>query len=121
MARYIDADAVISQIESSTAETWGKGLGRAWWSHAVMLKDNIVQLIRRTPTADVAPRAEVAREIILEIEKEITDALKSNYKVLPLIEESEALWNNVNGKINALRGIEYFIDELKKKYTEDKT
>lgn len=66
---------------------------------------------------EAAPRAEVAREIFEEIEREITDALKSNYKVLPLIEESEALWNNVNGKINALRGIEYFIEELKKKYT----
>ena len=58
MARYIDADEIISQIESNTAETWGKGLGRAWWSHAVMLKDNIVRLIRRAPTADVAPKAE---------------------------------------------------------------
>ena len=64
-------------------------------------------------------KAEVAREIFEEIEREITDALKSNYKVLPLIEQSEALWNNVNGKINALRGIEYFIEELKEKYTED--
>jgi hypothetical protein len=69
------------------------------------------------PTADVAPRAEVAREIFEEIEREITDALKSNYKVLLQVEESEALWNNVNGKINALRGIEYFMEELKKKYT----
>ena len=69
MARYIDADEVISQIESSTAETWGKGLGRGWWSHAVMLKDNIVRLIQRTPTADVAPRAEVARGIFWEMDK----------------------------------------------------
>ena len=69
------------------------------------------------PTADVVPREEVAREIFEEIEREITDALKSNYKVLPQIELSEALWNNVNGKINALRGIEYFMEELKKKYT----
>lgn len=72
----------------------------------------------KIPTADVVPRAEVAREIFAEIEREITDALKSNYKVLPQVEESEALWNNVNGKINALRGIEYFIAELKEKYTE---
>jgi hypothetical protein len=70
------------------------------------------------PTADVAPKSEVAREIFEEIEREITDALKSNYKVLPQVEESEALWNNVNGKINALRGIGYFIEELKERYTE---
>lgn len=64
-------------------------------------------------------KAEVAREIFEEIEREITDALKSNYKVLPQVEESEALWNNVNGKINALGGIRYFIEELEKKYTEE--
>ena len=82
--------------------------------------DKALNYIEDFPTASVAPRAEAAREIFEEIEKEITDALKSNYKVLPQIEESEALWNNVNGKINALRGIEYFMEELKKKYTEEK-
>ena len=65
-------------------------------------------------------REQIAREIFEEIEREINDALQSNYKVLPLIEESEALWNRVNGKIDALRGIGGFIDELKEKYTEDK-
>ena len=64
-------------------------------------------------------KSEVAREIFEEIEREINDAAQSNYKVLPLIEESEALWNRVNGKIDALRGIGGFIDELKEKYTED--
>ena len=62
--------------------------------------------------------SEVAREIFEEIEREINDALQSNYKVLPLIEQSEALWNRENGKIDALRGIEGYIAELKKKYTE---
>ena len=72
------------------------------------------------PTADVVPRSEVARKIFEEIEREINDALKSNYKVLPIIEESEALWNRVGGKIDALRGIGGFIEELKEKYSEDK-
>ena len=71
-------------------------------------------------TADVAPKSEVAREIFEEIEREINDAMQSNYKVLPIIEESEALWNRVNGKIDALRGIDGFLDELKAKYTEGK-
>ena len=66
-------------------------------------------------------RQEVAREIFEEIEREINDALQSNYKVLPIIEESEALWNRVSGKIDALRGIGGFIDELKDKYTEGET
>ena len=63
-------------------------------------------------------RKSVAVEIFEELEREINDALQSNYKVLPVIEESEALWNRVSGKIDALRGIGGFIDKLKKKYTE---
>lgn len=53
MARYKDIDAIIEQMNGSTAETWGKGLGRSWWSHSVMLKDNIVQLMKDAPEADV--------------------------------------------------------------------
>ena len=62
--------------------------------------------------------SEVARVIFEEIEKEIEEALKSNYKVLPHLEFSNELYNSVRGKIDALRGIENFIAELKKKYTE---
>ena len=58
---------------------------------------------------------EFARKLFEEIEWEINDALKSNYNVLPQIEESEALWNRVNGKIDALRGMRGFIDDLKEK------
>ena len=53
MARYKDIDAIIEKMQGSTAETWGKGLGRSWWSHSVMLKDNIVQLMKDAPEADV--------------------------------------------------------------------
>ena len=63
--------------------------------------------------------SEVAREIFEEIEKEIEEALKSNYKVLPRLEISNELYNSVRGKIDALRGIEGFLAELKKKYTEE--
>ena len=65
-------------------------------------------------------KAEVAREIFEEIEQEITEALKSNYKVLPSLEFSNELYNGVRGKIDALRGIEGFIAELKKKYIGEK-
>jgi hypothetical protein len=108
MSRYIDADALKLDIDMSQ--------GARITDFAL----SVIRAVQNAPTADVAPRAEVAREIFEEIEREITDALKSNYKVLPQIELSEALWNNVNGKINALRGIEYFMEELKKKYTEEK-
>lgn len=55
-------------------------------------------------------------EIFTEIQAEIKAALDSNYKALPQVEMSEELWYCVRGKIDALRGIDDFIDELKKKY-----
>ena len=30
MARYIDADKLIEELNSNSAETWAKGLGRGW-------------------------------------------------------------------------------------------
>lgn len=66
---------------------------------------------------------EVAQKIFREIEEEIVAALDSNYNALRIRLEKDAVHANdggfmdlVNGKINALRGIEYFIEELKKKY-----
>lgn len=63
---------------------------------------------------------DTARDIFAEIEKEITAALKSNYKA-----KKEHIENNnndaeflshIDGKINTLRGIEGFIEELRKQY-----
>ena len=93
MARYIDADELIVQIEGNTAETWGKGLGRAWWAHSVMLKDNIVNLIRNAPTADVVS------EIFGEIDEAMTDHARG---------EIDDHWLYVR------------IEEIKKKYTGGK-
>lgn len=62
MARYIDADELLAKIENSTSDTWGKGLGRSWWAHSVMLKDNFVKLIKEAPTADVVPKSEDGAE-----------------------------------------------------------
>lgn len=53
MSKYIDADKLINELNNSTQNTWGKGLGRSWWSHSVKLKDNIVECINKQPTADV--------------------------------------------------------------------
>ena len=72
-------------------------------------------------------RAEVAKEIFEEVEVEITEALKCNYKRRTEYytkerynKEDVEFINAVNGKIDALRGVEGFIAELKKKYTERK-
>ena len=70
-------------------------------------------------------KAEVAREICCKIEEEIVAALESNYRARKEHIERYAdfaydteLLLEINGKLNALRGIEGFVEELKKKYTE---
>ncbi len=66
-------------------------------------------------------KTEVAREIFEGIEREINLALESNYKAKRLKNNdpnSSTFINIVDGKITALRGIDDFIAELKKKYTE---
>jgi hypothetical protein len=52
MSRYIDADALIEELESCSYETWSKGVNRTWWAQAVNVKDNIKRCIDRQPTAD---------------------------------------------------------------------
>lgn len=75
-------------------------------------------------TADVAPRAEVANRICCEIEEEIVAALESNYRALKEWDDGRCndyileMVNRIKGKIDALRGIEAFVEELKKKYEE---
>ena len=53
MSRYIDADALIEELQRCSRETWSKDINRAWWAQAVKIKDNIVRCIDRQPTADV--------------------------------------------------------------------
>ena len=66
--------------------------------------------------------SDVAREIFEEIEEEIKLALESNYKAeaermkKPIVDMADEFLGWVDGKITALRGIEGFIAELKKKY-----
>ena len=54
MARYIDADKLITALCDCTEDTWGKNLGASWWAQSVKLKDNMVECINNQPTADVA-------------------------------------------------------------------
>ena len=53
MSRYIDADALIEEIEGCSYETWSKDVNRTWWAQAVKVKDNIKACIERQSTADV--------------------------------------------------------------------
>ena len=53
MSRYIDADALIEEMQRCSYETWSKGLNSSWWANSVKLKDNMVNLIKKAPSADV--------------------------------------------------------------------
>ena len=61
---------------------------------------------------------DVAREIFTKLEEDIEAALKSNYRVYEkyLNAQDSPTLLRVGGKIDALRGIYCFIEELKKKY-----
>lgn len=69
---------------------------------------------------------ELAREIFEEIEKELTLALASNYRARnerlahPNVEMADEFVSYCDGKIHTLRGLNDFLNELKKKYTEEK-
>ena len=80
--------------------------------------------------ADVVPKSEVEK-IFAEIELEIKKALDSNYEARRIRLKNKHEKREIppcycgdeficicDGKITALRGIEYFLAELKKKYTE---
>lgn len=67
-------------------------------------------------------KSEVSKKILDEIEEEIVAALESNCRVRgELLVKKDIPYEMVaciNGKINALRGIEGFVENLKKKYVE---
>jgi hypothetical protein len=105
-ARYIDADALIKEIEAGQDslktnndamweinKKYYKGL---CWAH---------KIIDEQPTADVAPRAEVAMEIFEEIEKTVNDCVVDESLFKPAYFE--------------FRKFNEHLAELKKKYTEE--
>lgn len=85
-------------------------VGTGYQSHAL-------DAVRYAPTADVAPRAEVAREIFREIYAEIFKMLP--LKVFRLINGDYEEKTFESGKESALHGVLNCIAELEKKYTEE--
>ena len=102
MARYIDADKLVDwcketfQVQSTVA-------GKAY-------VDAFLTAVCSCPTADVAPRAEVAREIFEEIEKIIEKHHSECYEY----EDGD----ECDTAITYISYLSVDIDDLKKKYTE---
>ena len=92
MPRYIDADSLKLSLEN--LPQWG----------GEVLLISVITALHRTPTADVVPRAEVAREIFEEIEKA----------------HDECIGVDITTRIGYFQQtkFEHKLAELKKKYTE---
>lgn len=75
----------------------------------------------RVFNADYRKQSDVVNKICCEIKQEIAAALESNYKAEKQNRAIDRLYMHeaIMGKITALRGIDDFISELKKKYTEN--
>lgn len=93
----------------------------------ILNEKNVLDALRNYQDDYAHIKAEVAREICCKIEEEIVAALESNYRARKEHIERYAdlaydtdLLLEINGKINALRGIEGFVEELKNKYAEGK-
>ena len=96
MARYIDADALTEMLNKKAQTDLEMGL----YNHGT-LTQSFIRFVERQPTADVAPRAEVAREIFEDIRDLIRFTMEPYSTTLYAKIEFEKL------------------EALKKKYTEE--
>jgi hypothetical protein len=104
MARYIDADSVHKFVEQKVAE------GKDGWSNGVPYEwEYALAVIDMQPTADVAPKSEVVREIFKDI-----FAVFRGY-------EFDALVSNRSCCVFRFRNFMVDILKIKDKHTEGKT
>ena len=72
-------------------------------------------------TADVVPKSEVAREIFEEIERKVKALITIHLEEINKEHIKDTpLYDRHSGIIFALQGMDDYIAELKKKYTEEK-
>lgn len=112
MARYIDADALIETLQGwreDSAMCDGSG------NPVDSILYDVIRYIEDTPTADVAPRAEVAREILEEIMSEI----QRRCLVVDGLSERSDEEEYYTGCSDAYGRIGGYILGLKEKYTEE--
>ena len=102
--RYIDADKLSIYFDSLAEHAEMEGL-----HNMAHIYKRCKQLLEDTPTADVVPRAEVAREIFEEIEKIIADSRQGEYS-----KEFGFINRTTHNGYVLVSGLE----RLKKKYTE---
>ena len=114
MARYIDMDGYRKLFDEEYKKT------RKLISEGETHLDNLAEgfseasrVIDRMPTADVAPKSEVAREIFEEIENIIKSSHTVGFTLTAPLKEALKEHNDGIRKEKL-----YYISKLKKKYTE---
>ena len=109
MPRYIDADALIRVLDAKADMAMGT-------PKEVFL--SVAKMIDYLPTADVVPRAEVAREIFAEIEKIRAKEIRKceHFRQKENDASERKYWE---GGEHSLCQLSYWIADLKNKYTEE--
>lgn len=91
MARYIDADKLIEMLNRQIECEWNTIAAPGTWADAFQ---DFSDLVEQIPTADVAPRSEVAREIFEEIDVTWSE----NYSAGAFFEDVAELKKKYTGK-----------------------
>ena len=115
MARYIDADKMIDGYCTTFP-----------YNLEYCDEGDLIEWLNAQPTADVAPRAEVAREIFAEIERTLNRKIR---RIEPEYERLDECFEKLSecghsqhgyckGIISTCEDLQDLIDELKKKYLE---
>ena len=102
MARYIDADELYKAAQKRIAE--------ANEARMAVVDDEFLDLINDAFTEDVAPRAEVAREIF----RDVRNILNKHYYDCYQYEDGD----ECDAVITYLSYVAVDFDEIEKKYTE---
>lgn len=97
MARYIDADLLLEEVENNTPLNWTDSERELQEQFDYQVFKHMIEY---QPTVDVVPKSEVAREIFEEIERNLVNA------------------NFITGNVELNFG--YYLT-LKKRYTEEGT
>ena len=104
MARYIDVDKIDFRLPHFTDDD----------GDALVSLNTVKRCIAMTPSEDVVPKSEVAREIFEKIEKN----LQAKKNAISIFKDGTDSF--YEGEIHALDIFGRILSELKKKYTEDK-
>ena len=116
MARYIDADALLNELKEELEfdSPMYNEVENKWLNKGLRIAINDV---KRFSTADVAPRAEVAREIIFDLACKLHTMLPHKIHPIPIDGKIECNTYELGQEHIIFNTLKY-LGELEKKYLE---